>query len=53
MAEQSRITVKVYFRWWVPLYVCGVRLFCMTFNTLPDPEKVARVIVRGTVVTIA
>lgn len=42
------LTIKL--AWWVPIYVHSLVLFCRSFNTEPDFDKVMRVLVRGIVV---
>ena len=32
--------------WWTKYYLRTLSLFCMTFNTKPDPEKVSKFILK-------
>ncbi len=50
---QIKVTIEVRYRWWVPLYLHALSAFCMTFGTLPDADKVGRVIERGIVLKVS
>ncbi len=41
------IPLRVKVAFWVPLYLKTLRLFCWTFGTVPDPEKVKETVLRG------
>ncbi len=46
MAEVNVIlTTKV--KWWVWLYVDTIRLFCLTFKTKPDLNKIKKIVAKG------
>lgn len=49
MAEQAKVTIEVSFRWWVPLYLHTLAVFCAIFGTDPDTDKVGQTVLRGTV----
>ncbi len=46
MAGNLTVKVEIKIRWWVRLYLKALMLFCLTFNTFPDIEKVARFVVK-------
>lgn len=41
------LSLTVGLRWWVRLYLQALVLFCMVFGTVPNAEKVLRVVMRG------
>lgn len=50
---QSRLMVRISLRWWLPLYIEGVRLMSEMTGLEPDPAKVAywvRKVIKSTVV---
>ncbi len=46
MAEVN-IIVTTKIKWWVWLYVDTIRLFCFTFKTKPDLNKIRKTIKKG------
>lgn len=47
MAADLQMKVKVSIRWWVPIYINGLIVFIKLFRTVPDMDKVDRVLARG------
>lgn len=45
MADAA-IQIEVSFKWWVVPYVHAAKLFCMTFGTEPDFDRIIGFIVR-------
>lgn len=43
----AQLQVRIRLRWWLPLYIKSVCLFCELFGTAPDMEKVDRMLARG------
>jgi len=40
------LSVEVKSRWWLPVYIKTLKLFCMMFQCEPDYEKVTAFIVK-------
>lgn len=41
------LQIRIRLRWWLPLYIDGLCLFCKVFGTAPDMDRVDRMIARG------
>lgn len=46
MANAGQLVVHLHVRCWVPYYLSAVQLFCQTFGTQPNVERVAAFIIR-------
>ncbi|MCP5005918.1 MAG: hypothetical protein GY941_18570 [Planctomycetes bacterium] len=46
MAKTS-IYITIHVKWWLAVYIRTLCLLCQVFNTVPDMEKVARIIKSG------
>lgn len=44
---RCRLMVRVSLRWWLPLYILGVRLMSEMTGLEPDPAKVAYWVRKG------
>ncbi len=50
----SYIVFDVKVRWWTPLYLNALVLFCTTFNTRPNIKRVSRFIAKyGVKISVA
>lgn len=43
----STLTVEVSLAWWLRPYLAALFFFCLLMQTLPDEQKLARVIARA------
>lgn len=41
------IVIRIKLAWWVPIYLKTLSLFCWTFGTVADPDKVAAMLKKG------
>lgn len=41
------IVIRIKLAWWVPIYLKTLSLFCWTFGTVADPDKVALMVRKG------
>lgn len=47
MRARCQIMVRVSLRWWLPLYILGVRLMSELTGLEPDPDKVRYWVKKG------
>lgn len=52
-SPEVTLRLKVSHRWWLPLYLLGIEVFCRTFKTSPNPDRVFATVMAGTLVTFA
>lgn len=44
MKNTGRIVLTIKMKWWVPVYITGLKLFAVTFGTEPDCSRIGEFI---------
>jgi len=52
MSTIACITVRVRFRWWLKMYLAGVKMFCAITGCEPDMARVEAWVRRGLVTEV-